>query len=167
MNMTMNRAENEITNPEKIQDIMRQAQICRIAMVEGDMPYVIPLNFVVSGDCLYFHSATKGKQIEILHKNKNVCFEIDIDTQIIEGETPCAWGMKYASVIGYGRAFFVNDRDGKVKALNLLMEKYLGPGQLYLSGKYSAKNNDCRREDRQAHRKEITASLIVKHIFKR
>ena len=128
MNMTMNRAEKEITNPEEIQDIMRQAQICRVALVEGNMPYLIPLNFVVEGDCLYFHSATKGKKIEILNKNKNVCFEMDINAQIIAGETPCAWGMKYASVIGYGRAFFVNDHEEKIKALNLLMEKYVGRG---------------------------------------
>lgn len=128
INMTMNRAEKEITNPEEIQDIMRQAQICRMAMVEGDMPYLIPLNFVVAGDCLYFHSATKGKKIEILNQNKNVCFEMDINAQIIAGQTPCAWGMKYASVIGYGHAFFVNDHEEKIKALNLLMEKYAGWG---------------------------------------
>ena len=128
INMTMNRAEKEITNPEEIQDIMRQAQICRMAMVAGDMPYVIPLNFVVAGDCLYFHSATKGKKIEILSKNKDVCFEMEINARIIAGETPCAWGMKYASVIGYGRAFFVSDQAEKIKALNLLMDKYAGPG---------------------------------------
>jgi hypothetical protein len=126
--MTMNRAEKEISNPEEIQDIMRQAQICRIAMAQGSMPYLIPLNFVVEGDCLYFHSATKGKKIEILNENNNVCFEMEINAQIIAGETPCAWGMKYASVIGCGRAFFVNDQAEKIKALNLLMEKYAGRG---------------------------------------
>ena len=97
-------------------------------MVDGDMPYVIPLNFVVEGDCLYFHCATKGKKIEILNKNKNVCFEMDINARVIASGTPCAWGMKYASVIGYGRAFFVNDHEEKIKALNLLMEKYAGQG---------------------------------------
>jgi len=127
-NMTMNRAEKEISNPEEIQDIMRHAQICRMAMVAGDMPYVIPLNFVVEGECLYFHSATKGKKIDILNENNNVCFEMGINARIIAGETPCAWGMKYASVIGNGRAFFVNNQAEKIKALNLLMEKYAGRG---------------------------------------
>lgn len=126
MRMTMNRAEKKITNPEEIRDIARQARICRVAMVEGDIPYVIPLNFVMSGDCLYFHSATKGKKIDILSKNKNVCFEMEIDTQIITGETPCAWGMKYECVIGYGSAFFVHKHEEKIKVLNLLMEKYAG-----------------------------------------
>ena len=128
VNMMMNRAEKEITNPAGIQDIMRQAQIYRMAMAQGSMPYLIPLNFVVEGECLYFHSVTKGKKIEFLSKNKDVCFEMEINAQIIAGETPCAWGMKYASVIGYGRAFFVNEQAEKIKALNLLMEKYAGPG---------------------------------------
>lgn len=127
-NMMMKRAEKEISNPEEIQDIMRHAQICRMAMTQGSIPYLIPLNFVVEGDCLYFHSATKGKKIDILNENNNVCFEMEINAQIIAGETPCAWGMKYASVIGYGRAFFVNDQAEKIKALNLLMEKYAGRG---------------------------------------
>jgi len=124
----MNRAEKEIVNLEEIMDIMRRAQICRMALVDGARPYIVPVNFVVMDKHLYFHCARRGKKIDILQKNNNVCFAMDVDTQIIAGKTPCAWGMKYLSVIGYGRAFFVTADAEKVKALNMLMEKYAGAG---------------------------------------
>lgn len=36
--------------------------------------------------------------------------------------------MKYLSVIGFGRAFFIDNSDEKKKILNLLMDKYAGEG---------------------------------------
>ncbi len=96
--------------------------------VEGNYPYIIPVNFVVKNKYLYFHSATEGKKIEILRKNSNVCFEMDIHTEIVKGKSPCVWGMKYLSVIGFGRAFFIDNSNEKKKVLNMLMEKYAGEG---------------------------------------
>ncbi|HPD56721.1 MAG TPA: pyridoxamine 5'-phosphate oxidase family protein [Smithellaceae bacterium] len=126
--MTMNRREKEITDSAEIADIMRRAQICRVAMMDGAKPYIVPVNFVVAGDHLYFHCARRGKKIDILRSNTNVCFQMDVDTEIIAGKNPCDWGMKYLSVIGYGRAFFVTDAAQKVKVLNKLMGKYAGAG---------------------------------------
>ena len=124
----MNRQEKEITDSAEIADIMRLAQICLVAMVDGAKPYIVPVNFAVADGHLYFHCARRGKKIDILRQNSNVCFEMEVDTRIIAGKTPCAWGMEYLSVIGYGRAFFVTDAAHKVKVLNMLMEKYAGPG---------------------------------------
>ncbi len=124
--MTMNRREKEITDSAEIADIMRRAQICRVAMVDGEKPYIVPVNFAVADGRLYFHCARRGKKIDILRQNSNVCFQMDADTRIIAGEKACDWGMKYLSVIGYGHAFFVTDAAQKVQVLNLLMEKYAG-----------------------------------------
>ncbi|OGP67968.1 MAG: pyridoxamine 5'-phosphate oxidase [Deltaproteobacteria bacterium RBG_16_44_11] len=122
----MRRNDKEIVNYREIEEIMRQAIICRISLVDGDCPYIVPVNFVVKGNYLYFHSAAEGKKMEILRKNNNVCFEMDINTEIVKGKSPCAWGMKYLSVIGFGRAFFIDNSNDKKKILNMLMEKYAG-----------------------------------------
>jgi uncharacterized protein len=39
---------------------------------------------------------------------------------------PCSWGTRYLSVIGVGRAFFLEKTNEKQQALNYLMEKYSG-----------------------------------------
>ena len=124
----MRRAEKEIKENQEIAAIMQEADICRIALVDGDSPYIVPVNFAVHENHLYFHSAMEGKKIDILRKNNKVCFEMDLNTGIIKGKEPCFWGMKYLSVIGFGRAFFIEKSCEKKKALDLLMEKYAGTG---------------------------------------
>ncbi len=127
----MRRVEKEIKENQEIAAIMQEADICRIALVDGDSPYIVPINFAAHENHLYFHSAMEGKKIDILRKNNKVCFEMDLNTGIIKGEEPCVWGMKYLSVIGFGRAAFIENPDEKKKALDLLMEKYAGVGSFH------------------------------------
>lgn len=122
----MRRAEREIKDRTEIDVIIKKANSCRIAFVDGDYPYIVPVNFAVSNDHLYFHSAKEGKKIDILRKNNQVCFEIDIEGEIVKGKRACLWSMKYVSVIGFGQAIFIEDNAGKKKALEILMEKYAG-----------------------------------------
>ena len=122
----MRRADKEITDRKQIDAIMKKASCCRIALVDGIYPYIVPVNFAVSNNHLYFHSAKKGKKIDILRNNNSVCFEMDNEGEIVKGEKACSWGMKYESVIGFGQAFFIEDNAGKKKALDIIMEKYAG-----------------------------------------
>ncbi len=122
----MRRSDKEILQREQIVAIMTKTNCCRIALVDGNYPYVVPVNYAVSNDHLYFHSAKEGKKIDILRKNNSVCFEMDIEGEIIPGQNACSWGMKYVSVIGFGQASFIQDNAGKRKALDILMEKYAG-----------------------------------------
>ena len=122
----MRRLEKEIKDRKQIETIMAKAKCCRIALVDGILPYIVPINFAVNNNHLYFHSANEGKKIDILRKNNSVCFEIDIEGEIVESKTACSWGMKYVSVIGFGQAFFIEDNTKKRKALDILMEKYAG-----------------------------------------
>ena len=122
----MRRSDKELKDPKEIDDILQTAQVCRIAMAEGDFPYIVPVNFAVSGGCLYFHSAASGKKVDVIRENPSICFEVDIPGDLISGETACSWGMKYKSVIGFGQAYFIEGAGEKKKALNILMKKYAG-----------------------------------------
>jgi nitroimidazol reductase NimA-like FMN-containing flavoprotein (pyridoxamine 5'-phosphate oxidase superfamily) len=122
----MRRADKEINDRRQIDLIMKKANCCRIALVDGNNPYIIPVNFAVTNNQLFFHSAKEGRKINILRNNNSVCFEIDTEGEIVKGEEACFWGMKYVSVIGFGQAFFIEDNAGKRKALDILMEKYAG-----------------------------------------
>jgi nitroimidazol reductase NimA-like FMN-containing flavoprotein (pyridoxamine 5'-phosphate oxidase superfamily) len=124
----MRRGDKEIKYYQEIAAIMKKAIVCRISFVDGDCPYIVPVNFAVNESHLYFHSAMDGRKIDILRKNNKVCFEMDVSTEIIKGKDSCSWGMKYLSVIGFGRAFFIDKPNEKKKALDLLMEKYDGAG---------------------------------------
>ena len=120
----MRRSDKEITDRKAIEDIILRSKVCKLAMCEKNMPYIVPLCFGFKNNTLYFHSAPKGKKVEILKKNPNVCFEFEIFTQVIKSAKACKWGMKYRSVIGFGKAGFIADDDLKRQAFDIIMSQY-------------------------------------------
>ncbi|MHC4479195.1 MAG: pyridoxamine 5'-phosphate oxidase family protein [Planctomycetota bacterium] len=120
----MRRKEREIDNITVIEDILSKASVCRLGLCENNQPYVVPLCFGHKDNALYLHCAAQGRKLDILRKNNNVCFEVDIDHEIIKAEQACDWGMKYKSVIGFGKAVFIEDIESKRKALDVIMQQY-------------------------------------------
>lgn len=120
----MRRQDKEITNRKLLESILNRAKVCRIALSDGDKPYIIPMNFGFKNNNLYLHSAPEGDKIEILRRNSNICFEVDIKTKLLTDEKACNWSMRYCSVVGFGKASFVDDFKEKTGALDIIMEKY-------------------------------------------
>ena len=118
----MRRKEKEIKDVKEMESIIQGSRVCRLAMCEKDSPYVVPLCFGYRNKTLYFHTAVEGMKMDILKKNNRVCFECDLDHEMVTSPNPCEWGMKYRSVIGFGRATFVEDRERKEKALDIILE---------------------------------------------
>lgn len=122
----MRRSDKEITDGILIEEILNEAQICRIAMCDNNLPYIIPMNFGYKAGSLYFHSAKEGKKIHILKENPSVCFEAETKVEIKTGDNACSWGMRYLSIIGQGKVSFLEDHFEKINALDLIMAKYTG-----------------------------------------
>lgn len=120
----MRRKDKQINDIAAIEDILGRATVCRLGLCEGSRPYVVPLCFGYEENALYFHCAGQGKKLDILRKNNNVCFEVDINHELVEADKACDWGMKYRSVIGFGKAVFIEDDKQKRKALDVIMQQY-------------------------------------------
>lgn len=120
----MRRKDKEITDRDIIERILYGSDICRIAMVDGSSPYIVPLNYGYDGNALYIHSASAGRKIEILKQNNRVCFEIEYHSQIVRNEIPCEWTAKYRSLIGYGTIEFITGHEEKKKGLDKIMAHY-------------------------------------------
>ena len=130
----MRRKEKEILDREEIESIIRKADVCRLGLSDKNIPYIVPLNFGYKENCLYFHTPKVGKKIDMIKGNNRVCFELDIDHEVVRADNPCDWNMKYQSVIGYGRAFLLEDIDEKRQALDVIIEHYSGQ-----TGEYAEK----------------------------
>ena len=120
----MRRKENEITNFKDIEAIIMSATTCHMAMCQNDIPYVVPLSFGYQNKVIYLHSAKQGKKIDILKKNSKVCFEFSIDCEVEESDKGCDWGVKFRSVIGFGRAHFIEKLEDKIQALDIILGNY-------------------------------------------
>ncbi len=120
----MRRKEKEINDIKALSEIIGSAQVCRLGISDGTSPYIVPLCFGYKDSILYFHSAAEGKKTALLKKNPNVCFEFDHNVEVIRAEKPCKWGMQYQSIIGYGKAIFIETLEEKRKALSLIIKQY-------------------------------------------
>jgi nitroimidazol reductase NimA-like FMN-containing flavoprotein (pyridoxamine 5'-phosphate oxidase superfamily) len=122
----MRRKEKEITDIADIEKILKESQICRLAMVDGDKPYIVPMNFGYQDNTLFLHSALEGKKIDLIKKNPNICFEVDQLINLKKAKLACDWGNEYKSVIGWGKAVLQNSLNEKIIGLNIIMAQYSG-----------------------------------------
>jgi len=124
----MRRSDKQVTDISAIEDILARAEVCRIAMCDGNIPYIVPVNFGYRDRALFIHSAREGRKIGILRKNSLVCFEVETDLEILKGRAACDWGARYRSVIGTGTARILEELSDKKDALDVIMRKYSGTG---------------------------------------
>ncbi len=109
---------------DAIEAIISQASVCRLALLDGDAPTIVPLCFGYRDGVLYFHGALKSKKYELIRKHPRVCFEFDILAGVIPAPEPCDWDMRYRSVVGYGEASMVENKGEKQQALSIITGQY-------------------------------------------
>lgn len=111
----------------ELERIINRCDVCHIAMVdEENKPYVLPFNFGYKDGEIFLHSAQKGKKIDILKNNNNVCvaFSTDYEMRFRDEHVACSYSWKYRSILAYGKVEFITDYEKKEEALNVLMANY-------------------------------------------
>lgn len=123
----MRKARQEIKDEKVLEEILKGATICRMAMIDGNLPYIIPFNYGYRDGCLFIHSAPHGNKIDLLRKNPEVCFEVEDTIEITTGERACDWSTRYRSVVGYGRVEILSDAASKQQGLEVIMAQHGAP----------------------------------------
>lgn len=123
----MRKARQEIKDKHILEQVLKSAVICRVAMMDGELPYMIPLNYGYRDGCLYIHSAPEGKKINLLRMNPEVCFEVEDEMEITRGEQACDWSTRYRSVVGYGHVEILLEEKDKQLGLELIMAQHGAP----------------------------------------
>ncbi len=123
----MRRKDREIKQLNEIIEIIKKCEVCRIALYDGEFPYIIPMNFglaVLENDIeLYFHCANTGKKLDLIRTNSKAGFEMDCSHKLIIAENACDYSMEFDSVCGHGVLEILED-DQKIDALMYLMKQY-------------------------------------------
>lgn len=126
----MTRRERQVTDINKILEILDKAKVVRIGLVDGDEAYVVPMNYGYTYEneklTLYLHGARRGKKIDLMRANPKVFFEMDCDIVPFEGEVACKYGITYSSIMGRGKATILEDPQEKMQALTYLMKTQTG-----------------------------------------
>lgn len=130
MKKGITKRELEITDPQKIQRILEDAKVLHLGMVDGDEPYVVPMNYgyTLENGCLrlYMHGATKGRKLDVLRANNKVFFCMETDVIPFDGDVACQYGTAYTSLMGSGTARLLDDPAEKMAAMSVLMKTQTG-----------------------------------------
>jgi hypothetical protein len=121
----MRRQDREITSREQIDNIIRQSQVCRLALSVEDSPYLVPLSFGYDGEAIFVHTASVGKKIEYFQANPRVCFEFEHGVQLRrDDQAACNWSFLFETVIGHGAIQELSEPADKEYALRQIMRQY-------------------------------------------
>lgn len=121
----MRRNEREITDKKEIVDVLERCTTLRIALFDGEYPYLVPVSFGADAEgaeiVVYFHCALEGKKAECIKKNNKVAIEADIFYKT----EPLGYGItaRYESVIGTGEILEVSGEEA-VKGLRCICTHY-------------------------------------------
>jgi uncharacterized protein len=124
----MRKKDREINDGKEIREILEKAEICHIALCDGDQPYVIPMNFGIEWGTplkFYFHCACEGRKLDIIRRNNKVCFQVDVDNELIMGKLACSCSFNYRCIIAFGTMKIITSHEEKIKGLNIVMTQYM------------------------------------------
>lgn len=126
----MRRADREVTDIGKIEEIIAKAKYMHLGMLDGDYPYIVPLHYGYQMDngklIFYAHCAKEGHKLDCLKENPNVFVQIDRGESLITADVPCAYGAAYECVMCRGKAVSIEDGTEKAQALSNLMRTQTG-----------------------------------------
>lgn len=126
----MTRREREVTDINEIIKILDESKVLHLGMVDGDEPYVVPMNYGYTLEngklTIWLHGAKRGRKLDVMRANPKVFFEMECGITPFEGEIACKYGITYASVMGKGIAEIVEDIETKKYALSILMKTQTG-----------------------------------------
>ena len=68
-------------NETQINNVLSSQVIGRLACTDGKQPYIVPVTYTYDGSYIYGQT-NEGMKLNILRKNSNVCFEVDMMTDM-------------------------------------------------------------------------------------
>lgn len=122
--------ERMVTDIDKIKEILDRSKIVHLGMVDGDEPYIVPMNYGYTLEdgklTLWLHCAKRGRKLDVIRKNPKVFVEMECDLKPFDGDIACRYGLSYSSIMGRGTAEIVEDIEVKKAALTHLMTTQTG-----------------------------------------
>lgn len=101
-------------------ELLQTAAYGFLALATSEGGYGVPLNFVLRGSTIYFHSAMQGRKLRAIEADCRATFCVVGDVRVVAEE----FTSEYESVVVKGRVRVVEGDDERVEALRSLVAKY-------------------------------------------
>ncbi len=124
--VTIRRHDREVLDDQWMRSFLENSPFGVLATVFQEQPFAHTNLFTYDPDvhCIYIHNAENGRIIDNINTNNRVCFTVSEMGRLLPAKKACHFSVEYASVVIFGMAEIVENKQEKIHGLNLLMEKY-------------------------------------------
>jgi len=109
---------------KEMEEVLKRAEVGRMALCDGSVPYIVPVNFIYDEGKIAFHCEWEGKKLDIIKNNPSCCFEVDELMGKVSYHYASKCHLDYDSVLAFGRARIEGDENERIRLLQLFGEKY-------------------------------------------
>ena len=107
---------------ETVYGILDEGFICHVGFAPQGQPFVIPTGYARVDDKLYIHGSQASRMLRTLSGGLDACVTVTIIDGLVLARSAFHHSMNYRSVVIFGRAEIIEDREQKIEALVALSE---------------------------------------------
>lgn len=129
------RRQDRLLDVEDAMRLLNQGEYGFLSLGDEEGGYGIPVNYVYNAESIYFHCAPEGEKLRYIEKCKTACFCVVGQTAVLASK----FTTGYESILVFGRIRVVDDDVERMKALELIIDKY-SPSYKETGLKYAEKS---------------------------
>ena len=113
---------------EVIDRILDEGFICHVGFAVDGQPFVIPTGYARIEDKLIIHGSQASRMLRAVGQGIDVCVTVTLIDGLVLARSAFHHSMNYRSVMIFGRAKVIDDREEKLRAL-LALSEHMIPGR--------------------------------------
>lgn len=109
-------------DPETIHAILDAAFVAHVGFCVDGKPFVIPTLYGRDGEKLYLHGSAASRMLRGLETGRPACATVTLVDGIVLARSAFHHSMNYRSVVAFGTARKIEERQRKTRALRVISE---------------------------------------------
>jgi len=110
---------------ETINQILDEGFICHVGFIVDGQPFVIPTGYARVDDNLFIHGSQASRMLKTLAQGVDVCVNVTLVDGLVLARSAFHHSINYRSVVVFGKARLLTDREEKITALLALSEHFI------------------------------------------
>jgi nitroimidazol reductase NimA-like FMN-containing flavoprotein (pyridoxamine 5'-phosphate oxidase superfamily) len=121
-------AKRGVYDRRLVYGILDEGFICHVGFTVEKQPYVIPTGYARLEDQLFIHGSQVSRMLRTLSSGIDVCVAVTLVDGLVLARSAFHHSINYRSVVMFGRATIIEDREAKLAALFAFSEQVI-PGR--------------------------------------
>lgn len=108
----MRHKDRQISDKAELESTLEKGQVITLCLMDGQEPYLVPLNYGYADGKIFFHSGKAGRKVEVLARNNKVKALVVLDAELYMSENnnqACSMSSRFKSIMIDGEVELLSD----------------------------------------------------------